>query len=308
MSVVRSSVVIAAPRGERLGRGDGSAALRRVGDDPPRGCAPSRPARRAKARGWSRSCTCAARTSACAGCWSSATRRGYARWEGRGPARAQAHIEYRLTAIAEGTRFDYQNELRAPFGAVGAFASRTVIGALAQREADRSLAALRELIERSPALSATPARVRRYCPPMRRAHALLLPFALLALLALTPTAFAAAPVPTESYTTLLHQLAAKKGEPDSVIAATVDKKKHHIRVTLANNTRPLVSYPPSQDKFLIDTLLRHHIKPKYTVHEEGGAPCAPLHRGRCRRRAAADRRRRVGLHSRSPAGAGPAGR
>jgi hypothetical protein len=100
---------------------------------------------------------------------------------------------------------------------------------------------------------------------MRRAQALLLPFALFALLALTPPAFAAAPVPTESYTTLLHQLAAKKGDPQSVIAATVDKKKHHIRVTLANNTRPLVSYPASQDKFLIDTLLRHHIKPKYTV-------------------------------------------
>ncbi len=75
----------------------------------------------------------------------------HARWEGRGPARAHAHIEYRLTAVDEGTRFDYQNELRAPLGAVGAFASRAVMGAVAQREADRSLAALRELIERSPA-------------------------------------------------------------------------------------------------------------------------------------------------------------
>jgi carbon monoxide dehydrogenase subunit G len=75
----------------------------------------------------------------------------HARWEGRGPARAQAHIEYRLTAVAEGTRFDYHNELRAPFGAVGALASRAVMGALAQREADRSLAALRALIEHSPA-------------------------------------------------------------------------------------------------------------------------------------------------------------
>jgi hypothetical protein len=100
---------------------------------------------------------------------------------------------------------------------------------------------------------------------MRRAQALLLPVALVAVLALTPPTLAAAPVPTESYTTLLHQLAAKKGDPQSVIAATVDKGKHHIRVTLANNTRPLVSYPPAQDKFLIDTLLRHHIKPKYTV-------------------------------------------
>jgi carbon monoxide dehydrogenase subunit G len=74
----------------------------------------------------------------------------HARWEGRGPARSQAHIEYRLTEIAEGTRFDYQNELQAPLGAVGAFASRAVMGAVAQREADRSLAALRKLIERSP--------------------------------------------------------------------------------------------------------------------------------------------------------------
>ena len=74
-----------------------------------------------------------------------------ARWEGRGPARSQAHIDYRLTTIPEGTRFDYQNELRAPLGALGAFASRAVMGQTAQREADRSLAALRELIERSPA-------------------------------------------------------------------------------------------------------------------------------------------------------------
>jgi uncharacterized protein YndB with AHSA1/START domain len=72
-----------------------------------------------------------------------------ARWEGRGPARSQAHIEYRLTAIAEGTRFDYQNEFQPPLGALGAFASRTVMGQTPQREADRSLAALRALIERS---------------------------------------------------------------------------------------------------------------------------------------------------------------
>jgi carbon monoxide dehydrogenase subunit G len=72
----------------------------------------------------------------------------YARWEGRGPARSSAHIEYRLTAIAEGTRFDYQNEFCPPLGAVGALASRTVMGQTPQREADRSLSALRELIER----------------------------------------------------------------------------------------------------------------------------------------------------------------
>jgi carbon monoxide dehydrogenase subunit G len=74
----------------------------------------------------------------------------YARWEGHGPARSNAHIEYRLTATEAGTRFDYQNEFRPPLGAVGALASRTVMGHVPQREADRSLAALRELIERSP--------------------------------------------------------------------------------------------------------------------------------------------------------------
>ncbi len=70
-----------------------------------------------------------------------------ARWEGHGPARSQAFIEYRLSAVTEGTRFDYHNEFRAPFGALGAIASRTVMGQVPQREADRSLAALRALVE-----------------------------------------------------------------------------------------------------------------------------------------------------------------
>jgi hypothetical protein len=100
---------------------------------------------------------------------------------------------------------------------------------------------------------------------MRRLHTLLCSLTLLALFALPPLALAAAPVPTESYAALLHQLALKKGDPQSITAATVDKKKHHIRLTLVNGTRPLVSYPAAQDKFLIDTLLRHHIKPKYAA-------------------------------------------
>ncbi len=71
-----------------------------------------------------------------------------ARWEGHGPARSQALIEYRLSAVAQGTRFDYHNEFQPPFGSVGALASRTVMGHVPQREADRSLAALRALVER----------------------------------------------------------------------------------------------------------------------------------------------------------------
>jgi acetyl-CoA C-acetyltransferase len=70
-----------------------------------------------------------------------------ARWEGRGPARSQALIEYRLVAVQGGTRFDYENEFRPPFGAVGELASRTVMGSVPQREADRSLDALRLLVE-----------------------------------------------------------------------------------------------------------------------------------------------------------------
>jgi uncharacterized protein YndB with AHSA1/START domain len=70
-----------------------------------------------------------------------------ARWEGHGPARSQALIEYRLVALPEGTRFEYENEFRPPFGAVGALASRTVMGSVPQREADRSLDALRLLVE-----------------------------------------------------------------------------------------------------------------------------------------------------------------
>lgn len=100
---------------------------------------------------------------------------------------------------------------------------------------------------------------------MHRLRTLLLPLALLGLLALTPPALAAAPVPRESYATLLHQINLKKGDPKRVVAATVDKRRHHIRVTLADGSRPLIVYPPSQDKFLVDTLLRHHIHPKYTA-------------------------------------------
>jgi hypothetical protein len=92
----------------------------------------------------------------------------------------------------------------------------------------------------------------------------LLPLALVGLLALAPVALAAAPAPTESYAVLLTQIDAKHGSPQRVKAATVDKADHHVRVTLANGSRPLVSYPSSQDKFLVDTLIRHGIKPVYT--------------------------------------------
>jgi uncharacterized protein YndB with AHSA1/START domain len=71
------------------------------------------------------------------------------RWDGRGPARSRAHIAYRLAPLdGGGTRFEYENEFRAPLGPLGAAASRVLMGDLPQREADQSLRRLRELVER----------------------------------------------------------------------------------------------------------------------------------------------------------------
>ncbi len=106
---------------------------------------------------------------------------------------------------------------------------------------------------------------------MRRFRSPLLALALSGMLALAPAALAAASAPTESYATLLTQIAAKKGSAERVTAATVDKTNHHVRVTLANGSRPLASYPAADDKQLVDSLLHHHIpviyaKKKAAVH------------------------------------------
>jgi len=68
-------------------------------------------------------------------------------WEGRGPARSRARTEYLLNDDDGGTRFDYKNEFRAPLGPVGAIVSRALVGGIPQREANRTLRALKEKIE-----------------------------------------------------------------------------------------------------------------------------------------------------------------
>jgi uncharacterized protein YndB with AHSA1/START domain len=68
-------------------------------------------------------------------------------WEGRGPARSRAHTEYLLTAQEGGTRFDYRNEFRAPLGPVGAIVSRALVGGIPEREANRTLALLKDTLE-----------------------------------------------------------------------------------------------------------------------------------------------------------------
>jgi uncharacterized protein YndB with AHSA1/START domain len=69
-------------------------------------------------------------------------------WEGRGPARSRARIEYILEAQNGGTRFDYRNEFRAPLGPLGAVFSRALVGGVPLREARRSLDRLRDHLER----------------------------------------------------------------------------------------------------------------------------------------------------------------
>lgn len=68
-------------------------------------------------------------------------------WEGRGPARSRAHIEYRMKPEGGGTRFHYRNEFNPPLGPLGAAASRALVGGISEREAQRSLERLKALLE-----------------------------------------------------------------------------------------------------------------------------------------------------------------
>jgi len=52
------------------------------------------------------------------------------------------------TARDGGTAFAYRNDFKAPLGPLGAVASRALVGGIPEREANRSLARLKELIER----------------------------------------------------------------------------------------------------------------------------------------------------------------
>jgi uncharacterized protein YndB with AHSA1/START domain len=69
-------------------------------------------------------------------------------WEGQGPAHSRASIVYELHAEGEdATRFEYTNEFKPPGGALGAVAGRVLVGGLSQREAQRSLQRLKQLVE-----------------------------------------------------------------------------------------------------------------------------------------------------------------
>jgi uncharacterized membrane protein len=72
-----------------------------------------------------------------------------AEWEGVGPARSLARIRYELSGDDAGpTNFDYTNEFEPPGGKLGNMASRFIVGATSEREANSSLARLKALLER----------------------------------------------------------------------------------------------------------------------------------------------------------------
>jgi uncharacterized membrane protein len=75
-----------------------------------------------------------------------------ATWEGRGPAHSYARTAYKLSPLDGGskTRFDYENEFKAPGGLLGAAASRVLVGGVPHRKATRSLQRLKTLLEKRP--------------------------------------------------------------------------------------------------------------------------------------------------------------
>ena len=73
----------------------------------------------------------------------------HAEWEGQGPAHSVARIRYELSGDGNGpTRFAYTNEFMPPGGRLGNVASRFIVGATSEREANNSLARLKALLER----------------------------------------------------------------------------------------------------------------------------------------------------------------
>lgn len=72
----------------------------------------------------------------------------HAEWAGEGPAHSRARIRYELSADGDGaTRFEYINEFTPPGGRLGTAASRVIVGAASEREAQKSLERLKALVE-----------------------------------------------------------------------------------------------------------------------------------------------------------------
>jgi uncharacterized protein YndB with AHSA1/START domain len=73
-----------------------------------------------------------------------------AEWTGEGPAHSRARIRYQLRADGDSaTQFEYTNEFTPPGGVLGTVASRVIVGAASEREAEKSLERLKALLEQA---------------------------------------------------------------------------------------------------------------------------------------------------------------
>jgi uncharacterized protein YndB with AHSA1/START domain len=73
----------------------------------------------------------------------------HAEWAGQGPAHSEARIRYELRPDGKNaTEFEYINEFSPPGGRLGSMASRMIVGAASEREAERSLQRLKSLVEK----------------------------------------------------------------------------------------------------------------------------------------------------------------
>ena len=72
----------------------------------------------------------------------------HAEWAGVGPAHARARIRNELTADGDdATQFECIAEFIPPNGRLGTVASRVIVGAASEREAEKSLRRLKALLE-----------------------------------------------------------------------------------------------------------------------------------------------------------------
>ena len=70
-----------------------------------------------------------------------------AEWEGRGPAGSGARVSYRIEESGQGSKVRYENEFDFPAGFLGSVAGRLLVRSPAKREAEKTLARLKELLE-----------------------------------------------------------------------------------------------------------------------------------------------------------------
>jgi carbon monoxide dehydrogenase subunit G len=71
-----------------------------------------------------------------------------AEWEGKGPAGSGARVSYRIEESGEGSKVRYENEFDFPAGFLGSVAGRLLVRSPAKKEAEKTLAQLKDLLER----------------------------------------------------------------------------------------------------------------------------------------------------------------